>query len=107
MSPCRSPIASTAAKKIGAIWSPTVLTQWAIVVKWGRESPLSAMNVTGSSHACAMARLLLIPREYAKSTMRSCMPGAYAGAPVVSFRYRASNGVRSIATNWGCVSTGR
>lgn len=44
-----------------------------------------------------MARLLTMPREYANSMTHSGMPGAYAGAPVVAFRYRASNGFRLIA----------
>ncbi len=96
MSPCRSHTASTAAK-IGATWSPSVLTECAIVVKCGRESPLRAMHVTCSSQARAMARLLPRPRESANRTTRSSIPGGEAGAPVASFRYRTSKGVRSIA----------
>lgn len=74
MRPWRSHTAKTAAK-IGAIWSPNVLMKWAIVVKWGRESPLSAMNVTWSWQAWAMARLLTIPRAYANKTTRSSIAG--------------------------------
>jgi hypothetical protein len=75
ISPWRSQTASTAAK-MGAICSPRVLTNCAMVVKCGRESPLRAMKVTCSSHARAMARLRTMPREYANSTTRSSMPGA-------------------------------
>jgi hypothetical protein len=57
-----------------------------MVVSYGRESPLKAMNVTCSSQARAMARLLTMPRDYAKRTTRSSMPGGSAGAPVASFR---------------------
>jgi hypothetical protein len=62
ISPCRSQTASTAAK-MGAMSAPSVLTHWAIVVTWGRVSPQSAMNVTCSAQARAIARLLTIPRE--------------------------------------------
>ena len=60
INPCRSHTANTAAQT-AAIAVSVVLMKWAIVVKCGRVSPHSAMNVTCSSHARAIARLLTIP----------------------------------------------
>ena len=53
MSPCASQIATTAANT-RAMTSPSVLTKWAIVVKYGAVSPHNAMNVTCSRQSCSI-----------------------------------------------------
>jgi hypothetical protein len=57
----------------------------AMVVKCGRVSAASAMNTTFSPHARAIARLEMMPGEYANSTTFKRIAGSMAGAPVSSF----------------------
>ena len=94
--PWLSQTARTAANT-RAMSSLSVLTNGAIVVKWGALSPQSAMKVTCSWQARSMPRLLTMPCEYANSTTFNNIAGGYAGAPVASFRKRASKCDRSIS----------